>query len=33
MREQLVEVLYQVFQDGGAADNSFKKSTFEKAAI
>jgi len=26
-------VLYQVFHDGGAADNSFKKSTFEKAAV
>jgi len=27
-----VEVLYQVFDEGGAADNSFKKSTFERAA-
>ncbi len=25
MLEQLVEVLYQVFDEGGAADNSFKK--------
>jgi hypothetical protein len=33
MKEQLVEVLYQVFHDGGAADNSFKKSIFEKAAV
>jgi hypothetical protein len=32
MLEQLVEVLYQVFDEGGAADNSFKKSTFERAA-
>jgi len=28
-----VEVLYQVFKDRGAADNSFKKSTFEKAVV
>ena len=33
MWEQLVEVLHQVFEDGGAADNSFKKATFEKAAV
>jgi Myb/SANT-like DNA-binding domain len=32
MLEQLVEVLYSVFMKGGAADNSFKKSTFESAA-
>jgi hypothetical protein len=32
MLEQLVEVLYSVFEEGGAADNSFKKSTFEKAS-
>jgi len=32
MLEQLVEVLYQVFDEGGAADNSFKKPTFERAA-
>jgi hypothetical protein len=32
MLEQLVEVLYSVFVKGGAADNSFKKSTFESAA-
>jgi hypothetical protein len=33
MSEQLVEVLYKVFEDGGAADNSFKKATFEKTAL
>ena len=33
MKEQLMEVLYQVFKDRGAADNSFKKSTFEKAVV
>lgn len=32
MVEQLLEVLYEVFQAGGAADNSFKKTTFELAA-
>ena len=32
MKEQLIKVLYQVFEDRGAADNSFKKATFEKAA-
>ena len=35
MLEQLVEVLYRVFKfdEGGAADNSFKsRSTIEKAA-
>jgi Myb/SANT-like DNA-binding protein len=32
MLEQLVEVLYSVFVKGGAADNSFKKSTFESVA-
>jgi hypothetical protein len=28
MLEQLVETLYRVFKEGGAADNSFKKATF-----
>lgn len=32
MKEQLVETLHETFIQGGAADNSFKKSTFEKAA-
>jgi hypothetical protein len=32
MLEQLVEVLYEVFDEGGAADNSFKKPTFVRAA-
>ena len=31
MVEQLIEVLHEVFQVGGAADNSFKKATFELA--
>ena len=29
MLEQLVNTLYEVFKKGGAADNSFKKATFE----
>jgi hypothetical protein len=33
MLEMLVDTLDEVFQAGGAADNSFKKSAFEKAAI
>jgi Myb/SANT-like DNA-binding domain len=33
MHEQLVEVLHQVFEDGRAADNGFKKAAFEKAAV
>jgi hypothetical protein len=33
MIEALVEVLHKVFQDGGAADNSFKNATFEKTAV
>jgi hypothetical protein len=33
MMEQLVEVLHTVFVRGGAADNSFKKSSFEEAVI
>src|SRR5437667_7871526 len=33
MLEQLVEVLHEVFENGGAADNSFKKATFEKAIV
>jgi hypothetical protein len=33
MHEQLIEVLHQVFEDGGAADNSFKKPTFKQAAV
>jgi hypothetical protein len=33
MVEQLVETLQEVFEEGGAADNSFKKVTFEQAAI
>jgi hypothetical protein len=32
MKEQLVDALHLVFEEGGAADNSFKKSAFEKAA-
>jgi hypothetical protein len=32
MMEQLVNTLYEVFEKGGAADNSFKKATFELAA-
>ena len=32
MVEQLIEVLHEVFQVSGAADNSFKKATFELAA-
>ena len=32
MMEQLVDRLYDVFERGGAADNSFKKATFELAA-
>jgi hypothetical protein len=32
MNEQLVEVLYTTWQDGGASDNSFKMTVFEKAA-
>ena len=31
MIEQLVDTLYEVFEKGGAADNSFKKATFELA--
>jgi hypothetical protein len=33
MTEQLVEVLHEVFSEGGSADNSFKLATFEKAAL
>jgi hypothetical protein len=33
MLEQLVETLYKVFKDGGQADNSFKKATFEAAVL
>jgi hypothetical protein len=32
MIEQLVDTLYDVFEKGGAADNSFKKATFELVA-
>jgi hypothetical protein len=32
MMEQLVDTLYEVFEKGGAADNSFKKAIFELAA-
>jgi hypothetical protein len=32
MIEMLVDVLYEVFEKGGAADNSFKKATFELVA-
>jgi hypothetical protein len=32
MLEQLVETLLEVFTSGGAADNSFKKTTYEQAA-
>src|SRR4030081_3077357 len=32
MLEQLVETLYGVFKEGGAADNSFKKATFQACA-
>jgi hypothetical protein len=32
MMEQLVDTLHEVFEKGGAADNSFKKATFELAA-
>ena len=32
MLEQLIDTLYEVFKKGGAADNSFKKATFELAA-
>lgn len=32
MLEQLVETLLEVFTSGGAADNSFKKATYEQAA-
>jgi hypothetical protein len=28
----VVEVLHQVFDEGGAADNGFKNPTFERAA-
>ena len=31
MTEQLVETLLEIFEKGGAADNSFKKSAFEQA--
>jgi hypothetical protein len=33
MLEQLVETLYGVFKDGGAANNSFKKPTFQACAV
>jgi hypothetical protein len=33
MLEQLVETLYKIFKDGGQADNSFKKGTFEAAIL
>jgi hypothetical protein len=33
MLEQLVETLYGVFKEGGAADNSFKKATFQACAV
>jgi hypothetical protein len=33
MFEQLIEVLHEVFEAGGAADNSFKKPTYEKVAL
>jgi hypothetical protein len=33
IQEQLIDTLYEVFTTGGGADNSFKKATFEKAAI
>ncbi len=32
MIKQLVDTLYEVFEKGGAADNSFKKATFELVA-
>jgi hypothetical protein len=32
MMEMLVDMLYEVFEKGGASDNSFKKTTFELAA-
>ena len=32
MIEQLVDMLYEVFEKGGATDNSFKKAIFELAA-
>jgi hypothetical protein len=32
MMEILIDVLYEVFEQGGASDNSFKKSAFELAA-
>ena len=32
MMEMLVDGLYEVFEKGGAADNSFKKATFEQVA-
>ena len=32
MLEQLIDILYEVFEKGGAADNSFKKATFELVA-
>lgn len=31
MIEMLVDTLYEVFEKGGAADNSFKKASFELA--
>ena len=31
--EQLVDMLYEVFEKGGAADNSFKKATFKLERI
>ena len=33
MLEQLVETLYGVFKEGGAADNSFKKATFQACVV
>jgi hypothetical protein len=33
MFEQLIEVLHEVFEAGGAADNSFKKLTYGKVAL
>jgi hypothetical protein len=30
--EQLVDLLYKIFEAGGAADNSFKKTTWERAS-
>jgi hypothetical protein len=32
MIEQLVDLLYEIFEAGGAADNSFKKTTWERAS-